>query len=100
MDSARSIDFDHDYVGFYRSNEESSAEIKLHKENLREFCRICGKDRALAGLDGRNPVAKGEYKDVLREVYSLNVDEDNEEVHPPFICRDSCGKTLQADISI
>ena len=27
------------------------------------------------------------------------MDEDNEEVHPPFICRDSCHKTLQADIS-
>ena len=43
--------------------------------------------------------AKGEYKDILMKVYSLNVDEDNEEVHPPFICRDSCRKTLQADIS-
>ena len=48
------------------SNEESSAEIKLHKENHHGFCRICGKDRALAGLGGRNPVAKGEYEDIFK----------------------------------
>ena len=27
------------------------------------------------------------------------MDKDNEEVHPPFICRDSCCKTSQADVS-
>ena len=71
--------------------------LKSSKENPHELCRICGKDGALPWLDGCNPFAKREYKDIFREVYSLNMDEDNEEV-PPFICRDGCRKNLQADI--
>ena len=82
---------------FSTDRAKSDQEMEVHVEKLSRFCRICGEARALMG--DRQRVAKENYMDAFLDIYSIDLAKDDKEVHPPYVCFNTCHTSLQRDRS-
>ncbi|XP_022107675.1 uncharacterized protein LOC110988468 [Acanthaster planci] len=56
-----------------------------HRHCLELLCRLCGKERAIP--DDRNPICKARLSQLIMASFGIDVEDDNPDVHPPFICK-------------
>ena len=73
---------------------DKSKDIATHKKNLQILCRICGQ-RCLKQPTAKNRtgINKTKHAERILEQYGINMDNDNLQVHPPYICL-SCVASL------
>ena len=64
----------------------------VHKNKLEQFCRLCGD--STAALPGRTPTGKDLFPKEIQDIYFIDVNQDNEYIHPPYICFSKCKSKL------
>ena len=76
------------HVTFQTSREE----LLVHKNKLEQFCTLCGD--STAALPGRTPTGKDLFPKEIQDIYFIDVKQDNEYIHPPYICFSKCKSKL------
>ncbi|XP_053395696.1 uncharacterized protein LOC128555907 [Mercenaria mercenaria] len=61
-----------------------------HVKNLEKICRICGKN--IKNVKSTSKYKKVMFKEDLCKLYGIYVDNDLDEVHPRFICKNDARK--------
>ena len=59
--------------------------MEHHREQLRRLCRLCGSDKGVFP-DDRQPYSKLKFTSFLEQGLSIDINDDDEEIHPPYIC--------------
>ncbi|XP_077863488.1 V(D)J recombination-activating protein 1-like [Saccoglossus kowalevskii] len=61
--------------------------MDLHREKLRNYCRLCGEARAIPYEKYRNPTAKQSFSTSISKYFSVDVESEDCHIFPPFICQ-------------
>ena len=64
-----------------------------HTEKLTSFCRLCGKPSCTGQL-GKAFISVQVYKKIIKDLFDYDLDDDKEEIHPPFLCP-ACERKLE-----
>lgn len=63
-----------------------------HLAALASVCRIGGQKFELCAISTKYGARK--YSEAMKQLFNINVDEDDPEIHPPFVCH-KCMHALQ-----
>ena len=70
-----------------------TADIKMHYYKLKHFCRICNSCNAIPKPQERcDPIEAEKYSTEIFDIWNINVDDDNDKIHLPYICKACKGK--------
>ena len=73
--------------------------VKIHRQNIDEFCRICGSSEGIY-MPNRKPVSKSneKYLEPLQIIYGIDAkeetDDEVDDIYPKYICFNSCRRKL------
>ncbi len=65
---------------------EVTEDLTNHRDNLKLLCRICGEKLKKAKEKYESSYSCTEYVDFLANKYQLNVEKDDNSIHPPRFC--------------
>lgn len=77
--------------------DQDSPEVSDHTDKLLLYCRVCGKPTCGSQLQNPKlgkPVPVSQYWSIIEHLYGSNLQNDNMNIHPSFVCA-TCDKFLK-----
>ena len=89
MALSKPIHLDIEYVEPGMTGEDRDTIMHVHKLSL--FCRLCNQPKAITSY--LKPYVAKHCHDEIKQMWDLCIMDDNDKVHPPYICQ-ACHKKI------